>query len=174
MVYGRLLYWYSWTGLPEDRGRDFIPPFGVEPDRLFAPPGLLPALLRNQIVTSTNGLLRRDVVEKVGGYEASFPGLHEDQAFAAKVCLSTPVFVASRCWYRYRRHEDSCCAVAERTGAHLAKRLSYLAWLKRYLSEKGVKDPGVWQAVETEVWKSRHPTRSHLKDASRYRAAMMK
>src|SRR5678815_1955714 len=34
MVYGLSEYWYSWTGWPEDQGRDFVYDLGVPPNTL--------------------------------------------------------------------------------------------------------------------------------------------
>ena len=177
MVYGATEYWYSWTGNPDDRQRDYIPALGIRPDRLVQPPALFPVLLRNQIVTSTNSLVRRAAIDSLGGFEPSFRGLHEDQAFFAKMSLAAPIFVTSQCGYKYRRHPDSCCAVEESAGRHHAKRISFLNWVKRYLRERG-KDADawaeVWQALDHEVWKARHPFLSRLQDARRYQTTIMK
>ena len=48
------------------------------------PPKLLIFLLRQATVSATSSLIRRDIVEQVGGFEEDFYGMFEDQAFAAK------------------------------------------------------------------------------------------
>jgi glycosyltransferase involved in cell wall biosynthesis len=159
MVYGPTEWWYSWTGLPEDHARDFVHPLGVTPDTLLRPPLLLIHLLRNEGASpcTCSILVRRQVVEQVGGFEEVFRGLYEDQAFCAKICLFSLVVASSQCWYRYRQHPDSACAVAERTGQARLARLPFLGWLRAYLSEHRVEDPELWRVFRQELWRSRHP-----------------
>jgi SAM-dependent methyltransferase len=174
MVCGRTQYWYSWSGRQEDLSRDFVPELGVPPDRLVNPPALFTALMRNQVVTSTGSLVRREVIETVGGYEEGFRGLYEDQAFYAKVCLKAPVFVSGGCWYKYRKHADSCCAVAESRGRQHSERLHMLSWLESYLSEHAIKDKSVWQSLKRAQWACRFPKLSRTPDHIRYRTKMTK
>ena len=61
-------------------------------------------------------LLRREVIERVGGFEEQFDvqrlyQLYEDQAFLVKLYLASPVFAAGECWSRYRIHPDSCMSL---------------------------------------------------------------
>jgi len=174
MVYGATEYWYSWTGNPTDAGRDYIPQPGVRPDRLVAPPTLVNSLLRDQIAMATGCLARREILQEVGGYEGSFRGMFEDQVIHSKVCLKAPVFVSSKCWYKYRKHPDSCCAVAESTGQHHSERLTFLNWLEAYLCQQGVEDAGLRQTIKKERWKTRHPVLSRLPEHTKYRITIMK
>lgn len=174
LVCGSTLHWYSWTGDPVDAQRDFVQDLGVALDRLIWPPDLLAILLRNQVVTSTGSLARREFVEDIGGFEEQFRGMYEDQAFFSKVCLRAPVFLASGCWYRYRRHPDSNCSIATNSGQHYSHRLVFLRWLEGYLSEQGVTDTGLWQALKSEQRKSRHPGLYRLSNQSFYRVRIMK
>ncbi len=169
MVYGSTQMWYSWTGKPEDIQRDRSRRLGVQPNTLVKPPTLLTLFLRGEAATpATCGVLvRREVIEDIGGFEVSFKGMYEDQAFFAKVCLKTSVFVESGCWDRYRQHPNSCCSVAYNTGQyhyqlpHPARR-TFLYWLVEYLSEQGVKEAEVWQALEKALWPYRHPSLYYL------------
>ena len=153
MVYGLSHYWYGWTGKPEDTQRDFTPEFGVEVNTLYKPPTLLP--LAYPLGTAADPcpsdlLLRREVVKRVGGFEESFRGMYEDQAFLTKVYLREPVFVASECWNKYRMHPNSCTAVATETGHLHSARLLFLNWLAQYLSEQEAKDAEVWKRLREE------------------------
>jgi glycosyltransferase involved in cell wall biosynthesis len=152
MVYGPTQWWFGWTGQPADDARDFIHDLGVPPDRLIEPPTLLTALLRDEGVSpcTCSILIRRDVLEAVGGFEERFRGLYEDQALCAKVCLRWPVFAASECWYRYRQHPDSACAVAERAGTRQASRQVYLDWLAAWLDDQDTVPPAVLAALARE------------------------
>lgn len=169
MVYGSTLMWYSWTDNPKDTQRDRGRELGVQPDTLIKPPKLLTLFLRKEAETpATCGvLLRREVIEDIGGFEASFKGMYEDQAFFAKVCLNAPVFVESGCWDRYRQHPHNSCSVADNTGQyhyelpHPAGR-TFLNWLAGYLSEQGVNDTEVWEALQNRLWPYRHPILYYL------------
>src|SRR5438128_6675301 len=142
MVYGATEYWFSWTGSDEDAQRDVVMGLGVKPETLIEPPTLVSALLRDQVATATCALARRHSIQEVGGYEERFRGLFEDQVFHSKVCLKAPVFVSGRCWYKYRKHPDSYCAVAERAERHHAERLNFLDWLESYSHQQGISNTG--------------------------------
>lgn len=138
MVYGSTQYWYSWTGNPKDRQRDFLGKLGVQPNMLFKPPTLLTLFLRNgEILPCTCGLLaRRKAVEEIGGFDETIQHLYEDQVFLAKLCLKAPVFVESGCWDKYRQHPHSSWHVSLTTGQDHSARLIFLKWLENYLSKQ--------------------------------------
>ncbi len=173
MIYGDTLYWYSWTGLVEDAGRDYLPPLGVEPDTLIEPPYLLSRFIRNVafIPCPCSIMVRTSVLREVGGFEAEFcrvtRGMYEDQAFYAKVCRQWPVYVSRECWDRYRRHDDSACAQEKKTGAYVDSRLTYLTWLEAYLTANGVRRGKVWGALQGELLAYRSPLRFRLREAAR-------
>lgn len=163
MVYGPTQWWYSWTGKPEDRQRDFAYDLGVPPDTLVWPPTLFMRFFLRQeaaIPSPCSILVRREVIERIGGFEESFRGIYnvyEDQTFYAKICLKAPVFVSSECCDKYRQHANSSCSVSEKTGQEFAARRFFLNWLTRYLAEQGVKSPLIWQELQREIKQFRHP-----------------
>jgi hypothetical protein len=106
--------------------------------------------------------VRRETIERVGGFEEEFKVLYEDQVFYAKVCLAAPVFASDKCWYRYRQHPDSSCARAMITGEYYTSRPVFLNWLAAYVSEQGVKDAALRQALDKELWPYRHPAAYRL------------
>ena len=150
MVYGPLEYWYSWSGGGAAR-RDFVHPVGVPTDRIYEPPSLIALFLQNIAFSPSGMLLRRALVEQVGGFEESFRDLYEDQVFAAKICRSTPVYVSGRCWYRYRQHPNSCCLVAERDGRLDASRAPFLRWLIGYLEDEGLRGSDAWYVARAQL-----------------------
>lgn len=160
MVFGPTEWWYTWSGPPGPPG-DFVHDLGVEPDRLILPPAFLSQFLRVEGISpcTCSVLLRREVVEAVGGFEARFRGMYEDQAFFAKICARFPVFASGECLARYRQHAASGCAVAQRRGEHVAARVAFLAWLADFVRESGVGDDRLRATVDRELRQARRPPR---------------
>jgi glycosyltransferase involved in cell wall biosynthesis len=159
MVYGPLDYWYEWNGRPADQSRDFVYPVGVPTERVYEPPSLIALFIQDIAFAPSGMLLRRSLVEQVGGFEESFRDLYEDQVFAAKICRTTPVYVSGRCWYRYRQHDDSCCIAAVREGRLDAARAPFLRWLVGYLEEQGLSGGTAWQLARAELDRKPSPSR---------------
>jgi glycosyltransferase involved in cell wall biosynthesis len=174
MVYGPSRYWFSWTGNGEESRRDYVRNLGVQPDTLIEPPTLLTLALQSKAPTPcpSNILVRRRVIDRVGGFEEQFRGiyqLYEDQAFLAKVCLNHAVFVSSECWDKYRQHPDSCVAVVTRSGQKYTAGLVYLRWLERYLSECAINDDDLWKALRSKQFRYRFPNFNRLLNRTRHR-----
>jgi glycosyltransferase involved in cell wall biosynthesis len=157
MVCGRAQWWYSWTGNVEDSQCDFVQRLDVPLDTVVEPPDLLFLFLKDEWASLCDILVRREAVEAVGGYEESFYGMYEDQAFHAKLCLHFPAFVSGTCWYRYRQHPGACTARSHATGATYAARQTFLKWLEAYLFRQGMRNGSIWEVVQDEFWPYRHP-----------------
>jgi glycosyltransferase involved in cell wall biosynthesis len=163
-VYGPGEYWYSWTGNPDDSHRDFISKLGIKPGFLYKPLALLPRFLQDENISPLTCclLVGRELMERIGGFEETFPGLYEDQVIFAKICIESPIFVHNKCLAKYRRHPDSLCAVAAKTtanknGQYHSSRLQFLSWLESYLLIKGIRDAKVWWVLKNELLPYRHP-----------------
>jgi hypothetical protein len=163
-VVGNTVYWYSWTGDPLDRERDYYvydlnKPDTIKLNTLIKPPTFLNLILSDAIKSPTpsNILFRKNVAEDVCGFEEIFTGMHEDQAFLAKVFLKTPIYIASECWDFYRMHDHSFVSVAEKEGIVLSAELFYIDWLEQYLTQNGYNDPDVLRALSRRLWKYEHP-----------------
>lgn len=147
MVYGPLIFWYSWTGKPEDARRDFACPMGDEHDLIVHPPKLLHRQIEHAdgLPGTCSALVRRAVINEVGGFEESFRGMYEDEVFFSKIALRYPVYVTSVANERYRRHRNSFCARAVRSGEYSMNpkkpnkaRGAYLRWLHQHIEESGL------------------------------------
>lgn len=172
MVYGNALYWYSWTGELADLERDYTPVLGDQLDTLIAPPQLLYLFLQQKfhVPCPCTIMVRREVIARRGGFEEAFRGifqLYEDQVFYAKVCFQEPVFVASACWAKYRRHPDSCVATVRAAGRQHAARYFYLDWLERYLAARGGRATAIWPTLQTQLRPYRHPILHYLEQRTR-------
>ncbi len=172
MVYGRTQYWHSWTGKPEDAGRDLMIEPGAQLDSLISPPALLVGFLRQEIPVPcpSDIMIRRDKAIEAGGFEESFRRIYTDQAFYAKVCLRWPVFAAGQHWFRYRKHTGSAVEAAKKSGQLQAARLGYLDWLASYLNKQEIENREVRRAINYARRKCLHPKLFRLKEDAKYRA----
>lgn len=165
MLYGRTRFWFAWTGNPEDAERDYLTNLGVEPDTLVKPPTLLTLTLRDEstVPSTCSVLVRREVLEGLGGFDETFREMYEDMIFYAKISFEAPVFVSGGCWDKYRQHPDKSCSFAQEKGEWHPflpnpARGAYLRWLAGYLSERGAEGAGVWKVLQRELWPYDHPT----------------
>lgn len=143
MVYGNTEYWFTGNPAGAGRKRDRIGKLGVAPDRLYDPPDLLTAYLREPgIVPCICGLLvRRAIAVEVGAFDESIQDLYEDQVFIAKLILRGPVYVEPGVGERYRQHAGSTSALAiaeKRYHPRWANdaRKGYLQWLDDYVARQ--------------------------------------
>jgi len=176
MVYGNTLYWHSWTGQRDDQQLDHIPPLGVKPNTLFTPPQLLQLYLSGKaaVPCTCSILVRHEVIKRVGGFEESFRGMYEDQAFYTKIGLTEPIFVTDDCLDRYRQHANSSCHIAIDTGQAHAARLDFLEWIVTYLSSHHNEGLDIWMVLRRELWLNRQPIRRHLSAHTYYMLRRMK
>ena len=149
MVYGPTLRWYSWTGRVEHADLDFTRSLGITTEKLYKPPALLPLFLRERAMPCTcSMMLRSSTLREIGGFFEDFQGMYEDQIVYAKVAASVPIYVSSLYLDKYRKHEDSACAVAVKQGTEYAPLPSFIERVEDYLRERGLDDADVWRALD--------------------------
>jgi glycosyltransferase involved in cell wall biosynthesis len=156
MVYGRSLWWSGWDGTAtrEDQLYDL----GVPAGTVLHPPSLLEPFFISQTAAIPNPssiMLRRELVEKIGGFEERFRDLYEDQVFYSRVVLNSPVIASESCWDYYRQHPRSVTAIGNQEGREVVARLEFLEWLAEYLDSLG--EARFWRATRKEIWSLRHP-----------------
>lgn len=181
MVYGKAIYWYGWTDKPEDIQRDYVDRPSLPPENLYQPPTLL---LHNHPLAKHCGapcpsdiLLRKDVVEHVGGFEEGFINeyqFYEDQGFLSKLYLVAPVYIANQTWIKYRLHTKSCSSIVTESGRDESVRLYFLNWLEKYLFEQEVKTPEIWEALRKGFKPYRQPILYNLEEFYRRFVGRMK
>ena len=139
MLCGKVNYWSSWKG-----GTDMKIATGHVVDGISVPPETSLALYPLGTADApcpSDVMVRREIVDIVGGFEDDFSGdrqVYEDQAFFAKVYLHAPVLFSSATWLDYRQHDGSCVATTGRRGAYRAVRLHFLRWFERYMSRSSL------------------------------------
>lgn len=158
MVYGRTKYWRSWEYDSNSHASqdDYIPDLKVPYNVIIEPPTLLPRFFTGSAVSPcpSDVLLRKDLVDFVGGFEEDFTGIYqhcEDQAFFAKVTLCSKVLASDKCWDYYRQHSNSCSAAAvdpERINKVWGH---YLNWLESYLLQKSCTDKEILESLHHEL-----------------------
>ncbi len=156
MVFGTTVYWHQWNAA--SRTRDHVPALGVLPGSVHAPPSLLPGFLDGSaaVPCTCSLLVRRWAIDAVGGFDESFPGLYDDQAFYARLALRFPLLADGHVLDRYRQHPASMTARAGQVREREV-RLRFLAWLESEALAAGTNDAALRQAIARERWKVSHP-----------------
>ena len=168
-VYGLSQWWYSWMQDPADSRQNFVHELGVTPNTLIEPPRLLAPFFFHRQATipgPSNIMLRRSLLERVGGFEDAFRADYEDQVLYAKLCLHSAAFASNECWDRYRQHSESASALEQRMGRRYSARLSFLYWLEDYFQEQGVTERSTQRLLRGEIWRCRYPRLSRLREVS--------
>jgi glycosyltransferase involved in cell wall biosynthesis len=181
MVYGRTRYWHGWTGKAADVKRDTISELGVQAGRLFSPPLLIKLFLTDAgLVPCLCALLiRREVMDHLGGFEESIQQLYEDQVLIAKICTTESVFVDDTVGEQYRQHPGSSSALAIRSREYdprwpNAARLTFLQWLGSYIKEKRIDDRNLGSALRRALRPYQHPRLYSCLSSPFYLASMIK
>ncbi|HVE66875.1 MAG TPA: glycosyltransferase [Thermoanaerobaculia bacterium] len=173
LVYGPVMFWFGWTGNPDDAARDSIVATGFPPDHVVSAPELFLRFLRGSVPVPvlSSAIARRRLFDEVGAFETAFRGMYEDQVFLAKVALRSEVFVESVCRTKYRQHPDSCCETSIRTGEYAFDRpnpseRAFAEWLDGYVSAEGFDQGEVREVVREKVRPYRHPILDRLRRGS--------
>lgn len=136
LVYGTRELWRGWNRSAAASEVDAVVAHGIAADRLYRPPALFLLMFgaRRATVPSCSDLMfHRARATRVGGFEDAFRGMYDDQVFLVKLALEEPIYVASRCWTRYRQHPDSCVARWAAAGAASEEWPTFVRWMERYV-----------------------------------------
>jgi glycosyltransferase involved in cell wall biosynthesis len=145
-LFGAVNYWSNWNG-----GRDLVYQTGHLRDARIAPPH---ALLRWYPIgkaaapSMSDLMIRRSVVDRLGGFDDSFTGPYEEHTFLVKLYLNCTIYVSSKVWSDYRQHDRSCSAEMARVGSYDEVRERFLRWFETYLAETGNRNLHMSLAVQ--------------------------
>lgn len=146
-VGGAVNYWASHGG-----GRDRIVPTAHVRNRAIKPGEATLAVypLGSANAPSMSDLMfRRQAVLEVGGFEDTFRGAYEDQAFLAKLYLNSRMYITDTLWSDYRLHSGSCMAKVNRDGLYHPTRRLFLHWFARYFATSPLRgDPAIKYALQ--------------------------
>lgn len=163
MAFGPLLRWRQWTGEPDATDHEDLmgvgwKKYGSHPfaGQLVQPPKMVRLILRDDYFIPGGGLIKRSVLDEVGGFENPFRGMFEDAVVMVKICLRHPVFVSPDVLYLYRMHPDSCTHQVAGPDAIDRSRRLYHEWLKAYLAEHGPSSPSLRLALARASVSNRH------------------
>lgn len=135
-VCGAVNFWSSYSG-----GQDRMVPTGHVQNRPIGPIEALRKIYplgKADPPCPSDLMMRRSIVEKIGGFEEAFVGplqLYEDQAFLAKFFLEGTIYCADEIWLDYRVHDQSCTSRVVREGLGPEMRRQCLEWFCQYLSQ---------------------------------------
>jgi glycosyltransferase involved in cell wall biosynthesis len=158
MLYGGTKYWFSWAEGRDNASRDFFPNPGVSLDSVVEPPKLVLLYLAGKAAApcTCSALIRREIIEQVGGFELE-KSIYEDLMFFVKICLEYRVLVAGSCWDWYRQHSGSFCASTARAGQNRFLHVAYLDWLAAYASRRQCTNAEFWRSLRRQRWLYRLP-----------------
>ena len=163
VLFSRTLYWYTWSGAAGVR--DHTPRLRSEPGRVVPPPLHLARSIQGRaaVPCTCSILIRRSLIEEVGGFEDDFRQVYTDQVFYSKLFLTSGVLPVEGCWAKYRRHPASSTMTMAREQKARSARLAYLSWLDQYARAHGAPS-SLMRAVQRELWRCRHPAADYLLD----------
>lgn len=179
VVQSDLLHWQSWRGDGSPGRDDYVRPGVCFTDRLVPAPLALWTLVAVPFMSPGvySLTLRRSVAIALGGFEARFRSLFEDQVFLTKVYAAHAVYVIEDYLVAHRIHPGSAVERARltahsATGEWQVARRAFMEWRLQYL--RSLPDPsGLLGRVIAEAEAQVRPSGAGFVDRSlaRLRAA---
>jgi glycosyltransferase involved in cell wall biosynthesis len=158
LIFGRRQYWWSWTKKSGDMFRDVVSESGFEPNAVVKPPTLLMIYSHGRGPNpGSDVMFRREMAQRVGGFENAFQGMFEDQVFLIKAFLNEIAYVSGECWTRYRQHPDSAVSIAIKSEQYASSWVHFMKWCDKYLFQQGMNGTPVYRAVRKGLRRQRHP-----------------
>ena len=131
------LFWYNWNDVEKENS---IMHIGAEPG-VYNPPQLMELLYpfgEGQPPCPSGIIIKREVIDRCGGFEESFSGiyqLYEDQAFLFKVYSSEIIYISNQVNNLYRKRENSMSSAANNLEIYNTVRQFYANWIEGHLAK---------------------------------------
>lgn len=151
MVYCPQTLWHRRKDGRGDAGRDGARGLGAPDGRLLQPRELLIHALEDDCCLPAGPLVRKLVLEEVGGFDESFRNAFADAIIHAKVNMHRPVLAVSEAWCQRRQHEAAHGRASRSASENRRHRLAYLKYLLQYVRDEGIDDEMLWQAIEDQM-----------------------
>jgi len=160
MVAEASTYYIRWA---DENLSDWTIKVGGENDKVTNPPQLMYDLYPlgpGNAPCPCSLMIRKDVVQKVGGFVQEFKHeyqLYEDQAFLIKIYLREKVYISSKPHNLYRQRPDSVVYKVHGSGAYHKVRVYFLQWLEKYLKDEGIREKKVFRLLDKAFLPYRKP-----------------
>lgn len=145
------LFWYNWNDVEKENS---IMQIGAEPG-VYNPPQLMELLYpfgEGQPPCPSGIIIKREVIDRCGGFEESFSGiyqLYEDQAFLFKVYSSEIIYISNQVNNLYRKRENSMSSAANNLEIYNTVRKFYANWIENYLTKISGHNPAIDSLLAT-------------------------
>lgn len=145
------LFWYNWNDVEKENS---IMQIGAEPG-VYNPPQLMELLYpfgEGQPPCPSGIIIKREVIDRCGGFEESFSGiyqLYEDQAFLFKVYSSEIIYISNQVNNLYRKRENSMSSAANNLEIYNTVRQFYANWIENYLTKISGHNPVIDSLLAT-------------------------
>ncbi|MBM3779953.1 MAG: glycosyltransferase family 2 protein [Acidimicrobiia bacterium] len=158
LIYGPGRLWFSWD--PSATDADRLQPIGVDEVSMPEPGRLAERWIDdgNSTPCPSAVMVARDAFDRLGGFEESFRGLYEDQAFCFKAALGARVVMTPQSTLQYRQHAASCCSVNARAGTSAEARLRFLRWARDWARSRGPAGASVVPHINRQIFDLRRST----------------
>ncbi|QHT65784.1 glycosyltransferase family 2 protein [Rhodocytophaga rosea] len=150
-------YWYTWN---ESANQNTVTPVGGVQDCVNLPPQLMLDLYplgKGAAPCICGMLVRKDALQKHGGFESCFKGMYDDQALLIKFYLNEAVYISSGCHNLYRQRPNSLVQSSFKSGRYYQDRKQFLEWLKRYFTINKIENEMINKTLKKVLYPYRYP-----------------
>ncbi|MFD2515166.1 glycosyltransferase family 2 protein [Pontibacter locisalis] len=158
-------YWYSWEN---PQKKNIVIPVGAKQDHLHLPPQLslsLYPLGQGAAPCICGMLIKKEVIDRLGGFDESFMGMYDEQVLLSRLYLQEPVFLSSLCLNRYRQRPGSLVHSSQESDYHQVRK-RFLEWFEEYLYSHNDSSPAVVRQLEKALLPYRKPFLYFVKSLS--------
>jgi len=153
-------YWFTWE---KPNSQDMMIKVGVEENKLYEPPVLIYKLYplgKGAAPCPSGMIMKKTVLDKIGGFEESFTGanqVYEDQAFLCKIYLTEKVFVSGEANNLYRQRSGSLMQSINQRKQYLKVRAFFLKWMENYLEQHNIDDARINKLISQAKFEIKNP-----------------